>query len=320
MLIKDTPILILAFNRDEKFNSCLENIYKYGFRKIYVSIDGPRNKYDKKKQKIINKICQDYSELISCDLKTNFNDINFGCRKAVISGISWFFNNVNYGLIVEDDVLLTSNVSNVMCELLQKYRFDENIMTISSFNEFILQDVNSITLSPIFRSWGWATWAHKWREHLKFSNNVKNLSIRSLAKNLPKKLRHINNVRHVRACQLGLLDTWDYEFNFTHLALSKYSLTITGQNTLNIGFDSEATHTFFNENQDNMNKNFKNKQIDIDRQIKLSELIRKKIMKTSGFHEVKLNLFLNTIILFIESYRISVLFYLRLLKRKIFIK
>ena len=40
-------------------------------------------------------------------------------------------------------------------------------------------------------------------------------------------------------------DTWDYEFNFTHLALSKYSLTITGQNSLNIGFDSEATHHFF---------------------------------------------------------------------------
>ena len=74
MLIKDTPILILAFNRDKKFNSCLENIYKYGFRKIYISVDGPRNKEDKNKQKIINKICQDYSELISCDLKTNFID------------------------------------------------------------------------------------------------------------------------------------------------------------------------------------------------------------------------------------------------------
>jgi len=256
--------------------------------------------------------------LTSCDFKTNFIDTNFGCRKAVIQGISWFFNNVNYGLIVEDDVLLSSNVSNVMCELLQKYRFDENIMTISSFNEFILQDVNSITLSPIFRSWGWATWAHKWKEHLKFSNNLENLPIRSLAKFLPKKLRHIKNVRHVRACQLGLLDTWDYEFNFTHLALSKYSLTITGQNTLNIGFDSEATHTFFNENQDNMNKNFKNKQIDIDSQIKLNELIRKKILKTSGFQEVKLNLVLNAIILFFESYRISILFYLRLLKRKRF--
>ena len=62
MLIKDTPILILAFNRDKKFNSCLENIYKFGFRKIYVSLDGPRNGDDQDKQKVITKICKNYSE------------------------------------------------------------------------------------------------------------------------------------------------------------------------------------------------------------------------------------------------------------------
>ena len=203
-----------------------------------------------------------------------------------------------------------------MCELLQKYILDERIMSISSFNEFILQDINSITLSPIFRSWGWATWSDKWKEHLKFSNNIEKLPFRTLVKYLPKKFRNIKNVRHVKACQLGLLDTWDYEFNFTHLALSKYSLTITGQNSLNIGFDSEATHTFFYENQENMKKNFKNNQIDICSEIEINQLIKTRILENSGFYEVKENSFWNAIKFFFESFRVEILFYLRLLKRK----
>ena len=64
----------------------------------------------------------------------------------------------------------------------------KRIMSISSFNEFILQDINSITLSPIFRSWGWATWSDKWKEHLKFSNNIEKPPLRTFGEIFAKEI------------------------------------------------------------------------------------------------------------------------------------
>ena len=116
---------------------------------------------------------------------------------------------------------------------------------------------------------------------------------------------------------MGLLDTWDYEFNFTHLALSKYSLTIAGQNSLNIGFDSEATHTTFSKDENIMISNFKDKRIDIKSITTLTNFDKAKLLKNCGFHKAEKKLFWNNFFLIIASYRISIIFCLRVLKRKI---
>ena len=36
---------------------------------------------------------------------------------------------------------------------------NKNIMSISSFNEFTDKKIESIYSIPVWRSWGWATWA-----------------------------------------------------------------------------------------------------------------------------------------------------------------
>ena len=42
---------------------------------------------------------------------------------------------------------------------------------------------------------------------------------------------------------MKFIDTWDYEFNLSHLALGFSSVSISGINCINYGFDAEATHT-----------------------------------------------------------------------------
>ena len=41
--ISNLPVLILAYNRFDKFNKCINTLYKQGIKKIFLSIDGPKN-------------------------------------------------------------------------------------------------------------------------------------------------------------------------------------------------------------------------------------------------------------------------------------
>ena len=101
-----SPVLLLLFNRPEHTKVIFEEVRNAKPKKLYISIDGPRsnNKLDEVninliKDFIINNIDWD------CNVKTLFRESNIGCKNAVSSAISWFFENENNGIILEDDCL-----------------------------------------------------------------------------------------------------------------------------------------------------------------------------------------------------------------------
>ncbi len=58
MIKSNVPILITAYNRSKNFKKLIDSI-KFYKTKIYISIDGPKNDYDKIEQlkiiKLINR-------------------------------------------------------------------------------------------------------------------------------------------------------------------------------------------------------------------------------------------------------------------------
>ena len=57
--IKDLPVLILAYNRYEKFHRCINTLHKQGIKKIFLSIDGPKSDFDLINQEKIYNYCFD---------------------------------------------------------------------------------------------------------------------------------------------------------------------------------------------------------------------------------------------------------------------
>ena len=55
--IKELPVLILGYNRFEKFTRCITTLQEQGIKNIYVSIDGPKNEFDEEVQKKIINFC-----------------------------------------------------------------------------------------------------------------------------------------------------------------------------------------------------------------------------------------------------------------------
>ena len=314
-VINDLPVLILGYNRFDKFTRCIKTLREQGIKKIYVSIDGPKDDYDFQVQKRIIEFC--LSKKLELDIKINKLKRNYGCRKGPVKGISWFFNENKYGVILEDDVIVSKKCIQLFHKLLEKHDLNKDIFSISSFNEFTNKEIESIYNISVFRSWGWASWAERWKMHLDFSEQIKDLSIWQLYNLFPKEIRLIETAEIIKACQLNLLDAWDYEFNFTHIINNKKSLTIGGINSYVYGFDQFATHTINN-----------NVGIDFDmfceRRINESEILELEIKKHNqtkskcGFSNAPNKNIFNLLKDKIKALFYSFVFYLRIIKRNFY--
>ena len=82
------PVLILAFNRPEITNKLFQKLKILRPKKIYINIDGPREKNlnDKKLCTEVEKITSDISW--DCKVFKKINEKNKGCRSCHYVG-SW---------------------------------------------------------------------------------------------------------------------------------------------------------------------------------------------------------------------------------------
>jgi len=314
--LENLSVLILAYNRYEKFKRCIKNLNEQGIKKIFLSIDGPKNKNDLKNQEKIISFCK-YNNF-GMEIKINQFNKNNGCRIGPIRGISWFFSYNQCGVILEDDVILSKKCIEAFSYLLEKYHNNEEFLSISSFNELTNSKIEYVYEMPVWRSFGWASWAHKWNSHINFSKKIRNYNMWDLYKLMPKDFRSIKTVQLVKASQLNLLDAWDYEFNFSHLLNKKKSLTLGGINCLNYGFDNTATHTSDLDSIGIDFKLFNDREIDLNNKIKLKNKKLIPILSKCGFYYN--NDFSHSKVLFdfFKFIFYSFIFRLRIIKRIIY--
>ena len=102
----NTAVLLLIFNRLETTKQVFEAIRKAKPPRIYIAADGPRPGILDEKEKV-RKVRDHVLDKIdwNCKVKTLLREKNLGCKYAVSSAISWFFENEEMGIILEDDCL-----------------------------------------------------------------------------------------------------------------------------------------------------------------------------------------------------------------------
>lgn len=241
-----TPILFLIFNRPDTTQKVFEEIRKAKPEKLFVSADGPREGKPGENEKCL--AVRDILKQVDwdCELTTNFRDKNLGCKKAVSLGIDWFFENVEEGIILEDDTLPHPTFFRFCEELLEKYRDDERIMMISGDNfQFGRKRTNySYYFSKYAHIWGWASWRRTWKY---YDVNMKLWPEIRDGKWLFDMLGDKNAVFYWKnifeKVYTNKIDTWDYQWNFA--CWVQNGLAILPNNNLisNIGFGADATRT-----------------------------------------------------------------------------
>lgn len=242
-----TPVLFLIFNRPVTTQKVFNAIRQAKPRQLFVAADGPREDKEGEKKK-----CEQSREIIEqvdwdCEVKTLFRDKNLGCKIAVSSAIDWFFENVEEGIILEDDCLPSQSFFWFCQELLVYYRNDTRIMHIGGCPHVVIDNKrnnSSYYFSKYSHIWGWATWRRAWKYY-----DV-NLSLWPKAK-LSKRyfdMFHDKREAYFRKkiwdkTYNNFIDTWDYQWLFAVRSQSGLSILPIKNLINNIGFGEEATHT-----------------------------------------------------------------------------
>jgi len=240
-----TPILFLIFNRPDQTKKVFDEIRKIRPSKLFIAADGPRTgrPEDIEKCRLAREVVNNIDWL--CEVKTLFQEKNLGCKIGATTGINWFFDNVDEGIILEDDCLPDQSFFLFCKEMLNKYRNEEKIVMISGYN---IEGTSNIPYSYIFSKygglWGWASWRRAWKQYDVSMQVWANLENRiKIKKAIGDRYQWNYKQRLYDETFHGKKDTWDYQWETYRLLHGQLSVLPTKNLIENLGFGADATHT-----------------------------------------------------------------------------
>lgn len=241
------PILFIVFNRLENTMKVFETIRKSKPQKLYISSDGPREDVNDE-AKMIFAIRSYLLERIDwkCEVQTLFHEENQGCKYAPQKAITWFFEQEEKGIVLEDDCLPSESFFQFTSELLDKYENDYRVFGISGINfqsdKFDIE--KSYYFSRFFMTWGWATWRSRWKRHLLILDDFQTyFNDSSIHKLIDHKIANDKLVDFAKKGFNNELDAWDYQWILSCMLNNGLIATPAKNLIQNIGFGPDATHT-----------------------------------------------------------------------------
>jgi hypothetical protein len=170
---------------------------------------------------------------------------NLGIRWAPPAAISWFFDQVEEGVILEDDCIPGADFFPFVQWALERYRATDRVKMIAGFNRFAsLPWTESYHFIQSAMIWGWASWRRAWKDYdPEFKRWRSPAETRRLHRWLgPFPVR--DAWKHlVQNVERGALVTWDVAWCWT--IFHQQGLCIYPRVSLiqNIGFGADATNT-----------------------------------------------------------------------------
>lgn len=238
-----TNLLFIVFNRPHYLKETLKKINIKDFNQIYAFIDGPRenNLEDHIKTKEVKQLLTSHGII-----KINDQKNNLGINLAFETAISWFFDNVESGVILEEDCVPDKSFFSFSAEMFEKYRNNKRIGMINGTN-LHPSNQNSYLFSHHFGIWGWGTWRDRWQKYKRIKNRAEiKVSFKDLLKFTGSFAGALN--LHTKFNRLTSKKMWFWDMNWTYTnVINNWLCIIPAKNLItNIGHfgNSSSKKTF----------------------------------------------------------------------------
>jgi len=204
------PILLLFFNRKDSILQLIESLQSIKPTTLYLACDGARNSeelliVDELRRLVLDKINWD------CKFETRFLNKNLGCKLAVHSAVQWFFNNIDEGIVLEDDCIPSSAFFNYVEHMLNAYRDDKRVASIAGRRDVCDFGLGEIAFSSKFFCWGWACWSDRVLNNDIEFGYQKSLPSKCLS-NLPYvEKQHVKGIHNMMINRV--VNSWAYSYD-----------------------------------------------------------------------------------------------------------
>ena len=242
------PILLLAWRRPDALRQVIDALRPLAPPHLFISCDGPHP--DRPAEAALVAATRDViTHAIDwpCTVTRRDADTNQGCRLGVSQAITWFFEQVDAGIILEDDCVPHPDFLPFCADLLARYRDDPRVWSIGgvTFQAGHWRGDGSYYFSRYPHAWGWASWRDRWARYdstLAAWPEFERSGEWKKAFDDPAERRYWHTIWD-RLVAAGVPDTWDYQWTFA--AIAQGGLTALPNRSLitNIGTGADATHT-----------------------------------------------------------------------------
>lgn len=169
-------------------------------------------------------------------------DKNKGLATSIISGVTQMINQYDKVIVLEDDLVTSSNFLSFMNKALEFYERNEKVFSIAGYSAIIKNPMKDVYFTYRGSSWGWATWKNRWNEvdwdmggYEKFRSN-------------PSFKRDFNKMgsdmyKMLEDQVAGRINSWAIRWTYHQFLVQKLTVFPSVSKIQNIGTGEGATHT-----------------------------------------------------------------------------
>ena len=250
-----TPVLLITFNRPDHTGKVLSAIIEAHPQDLYVFQDGARegNGKDGIKCAEVRDVIDNLIKGTEIRLHTFYANGNLGCGAGPATAISWFFENVEMGIVIEDDCLPNQDFFSYCEVLLERYKYDDKVRFINStlYNDR-WKCGDSYGFSHYMVTGAWAGWRRTWQG---YDLNLKHIDAKAFRKHVFKLTGNraeanwwFSIVKEIQQDERKK-SYWDYQMQINLFCNSALTIHPKVNLVSNIGFDGEGTHTVSESDQ-----------------------------------------------------------------------
>ena len=249
MTASDTPLLLIAWRRPHTLRQVIDAIRPVAPTRLYVACDGPNPERPDEAEKVAatRQVIENEIDW-PCRIERLYSDVNQGCSIGPIRAISWFFEQVEEGIILEDDCVPHPDFFPYCTTLLERYRHDTRVWCISgnNFQNGQWRGDGSYYFSRYNHCWGWASWRRCWQHYdadLSQWPALRDSGLMKTAFEDPVERKFWSRIWQRTHSKAVLITWWDYQWTFTCLANGGLTALPNVNLVSNVGFGEDASHT-----------------------------------------------------------------------------
>jgi len=239
------PIIIFTYRR--KIHKTIDTLCTNTLAihsDLYIFSDGNKNEADLEDVKEVRQYLQTIEGFKSINIIEATE--NKGLANSIIDGVSSVVSKYGKVIVLEDDLIVSSDFLDYMNDALKYYENDKRIWTISGYGPNLpcLKDyTDDLYLSLRGSSWGWATWQNRWT---KVDWEVKDFNTFKQDKYLKDKFNLAGNdmFKMLELQMLGIIDSWAIRHFYNQFKHVGYTIYPKKSKIINDGFnDEKGVHT-----------------------------------------------------------------------------
>lgn len=237
----NAAVAIFAFNRPDHLKQTLGSLVScsdFEGREVFVFCDGARNDGDADRCRQTQEVAQKFA---AASWNIIVSPKNLGLAASVHKGVSHVLASHDSVIVLEDDLVFAKDFLTFMDEALACYSARLDIFSISGFVHSNKTHADGVFLFPRAGSWGWATWANRWKNF-----ELNNISKTVVADKIQMQKFNAGgpDLSWMLRNQLrGKVNSWAIQWTYFQFINNAVSVYPECSKVKNIGFDPSATHT-----------------------------------------------------------------------------